>query len=130
VVPAYLTGYRQVRGNMSSDVLRMLRSRDLCAADFEARRPELKPQLHQGRNRTMKLLFYRLLREHRYRGRLALMLTMLRHDPRYALKTFAGVPWAYLSARLRRLRRKGGPSTAIYDWRETEAAPAASPRPT
>ena len=117
VVPAYLTGYRQMRGNMSSDVTRMLRSRDLCAEEFERRHPELKPRFHQGRNRTMKLLLYRLLRERRGRGLMSLLATMLRHDLWYALETFAGLPRAAIAPLIRRARRKAGGSVAVYDWR-------------
>lgn len=117
VVPAYLTGYRQVRGNMSSDVARMLKSRDLCAEEFEHRHPELKPRLKQGRNRTMKLLLYRLLRERRGRGLGMLIKTMLRHDLKFALKTFVGLPAAAILPLFRRARRRAGGPSPVYDWR-------------
>jgi hypothetical protein len=61
-VPEYLTGYRIGRGNMSNDLLRMLRSFDVVMADCEAHRPDLARAFHEGRVQTLRGLTMRALR--------------------------------------------------------------------
>jgi glycosyltransferase involved in cell wall biosynthesis len=54
LVPEPLTGYRELPGNMSSDMLRMLRSFDLVAQDMLARHPDSHRDIAQGRANFME----------------------------------------------------------------------------
>jgi glycosyltransferase involved in cell wall biosynthesis len=54
LVPERLTGYRELPGNMSSDMLRMLRSFDLVAEEMQARHPESCRDIAQGRANFME----------------------------------------------------------------------------
>ncbi|SLK05460.1 glycosyltransferase family 2 protein [Novosphingobium mathurense] len=49
LVPEPLTGYRVMDGNMSSDMMRMLRSFDLVAAEMVARHPQYRKEIRTGR---------------------------------------------------------------------------------
>ena len=92
VVRDHLTGYRQTKTNMSSDVLSMLRSRDLVAAEFELRNPHHRSQFHEGRNRFLKWLLIRSVRCNRYRDMATIAGIMLEQDHQFAWKTFSLVP--------------------------------------
>lgn len=54
LVPERLTGYREIPGNMSSDVLRMLRSFDLVAREMLARHPDCRRNIARGRARFIE----------------------------------------------------------------------------
>lgn len=108
VVPEPLTGYRDLPDNMSSDVLQMLRSRDLCTADLLPRHPELKRAFRSGRNRLSRLLLHRAIRRGRLDEVTRLALSIARHDPVFFAFLVAALPASALKGVIGRLRRTGG----------------------
>lgn len=81
LVREFLTGYRELPGNMSSDVRQMLRSRDLCTVEFSARHPEYRKQIKRGRTRLMRFMLSRSIRGGRVGDAAALFAGLMRHDP-------------------------------------------------
>lgn len=67
-IPLPLTGYRQLRGNMSSDGAQMLRSFDLVADEFCARRPELRKLFNRHRSYMNCWLAHRAVGSRRWRA--------------------------------------------------------------
>jgi len=61
-----LTAYRQGQENMSGDTTQMLRSFDMVAAEFCARRPELRRHFNAHRVYMLCWLINGTLRSHRY----------------------------------------------------------------
>jgi glycosyltransferase involved in cell wall biosynthesis len=107
LVADYLTGYRQLPQNMSSDVMQMLRSRELCLAEFARRRPDMRRIFHKGRNRLTSFMLHRVLKEGRWRAAAQVYGEMLRFDPLYAIGAAASLPigatqvaWKRLKGRL------------------------------
>ena len=80
VIKEPLTGYRRARGNMSSDVRQMLRSRELVLSNFEAAYPQHAPLFRRGRNRAYKWLTARALIGAQFRTAADFCLAALRHD--------------------------------------------------
>lgn len=107
----YLTGYRVLAGNMSGDVLQMLRSRDLSVGDLAPRHPELLPAFRRGRNRLSQLLFHRALRGGNPRQIGTLLWRVAQQDTPFALRMlFNALGEAVkvtLTGKLRRGGRKG-----------------------
>lgn len=87
LVPEFLTGYRVVPGNMSSDVMQVLRSHDAVVSDFLPRHPELAGTFHESRNRLARYLLRRALKERRFRQSGALIQSMIGHDARFTFET-------------------------------------------
>jgi glycosyltransferase involved in cell wall biosynthesis len=81
LIRAFLTGYRELPGNMSSDVRQMLRSRDLCTREFSARHPGLRKQMKRGRTRLMRFMLSRSIRGGRAGDAAVLFTGLMRHDP-------------------------------------------------
>lgn len=108
VVPEPLTGYRDLPDNMSSDVLQMLRSRDLCTADLLPRHPELAKAFRSGRNRLSRLLFHRAVRRGRVDEVARLARSIARHDPAFFALLVGGLPASALKGVTGRLWRGGG----------------------
>lgn len=94
LVPEALTGYRHLDDNMSSDVLQMLRSRDLCTQDLLPFHPELEAAFRSGRNRLSRFLFHRAIRRGRPSEIARLALSIGRHDPLFLAKLIAALPIA------------------------------------
>lgn len=94
LVPAALTGYRHLDDNMSSDVLQMLRSRDLCTLDLLPLHPELEAAFRSGRNRLSRFLFHRAIRRGRSTEIARLALSIGRHDPLFLAGLVAALPIA------------------------------------
>lgn len=94
LVPEPLTGYRDLPDNMSSDVLQMLRSRDLCTLDLLPRHPELRRAFSTGRNRLSRFLFHRAIRRGRIDEITKLAWSIGRHDPIYLARLVATLPLA------------------------------------
>jgi glycosyltransferase involved in cell wall biosynthesis len=94
VVPAPLTGYRLLPGNMSSDVVQMLRSRDLAIADLMQTDPEYRSIFREGRNRLSRSLFHRALRQGRPRDILSMTREIAVHDPWFLAKVLTSLPVA------------------------------------
>jgi glycosyltransferase involved in cell wall biosynthesis len=76
-IPLPLTGYRQTRGNMSSDGAQMLRSFDLVADEFSARRPELRPLFNCHRSYMSCWLAHRAVGARRWKAAGRLMLELV-----------------------------------------------------
>lgn len=92
LVPEALTGYRHLDDNMSSDVLQMLRSRDLCTQDLLPLHPELEAAFRSGRNRLSRFLFHRAIRRGRPAEIARLALSIGRHDPLFLAELIAALP--------------------------------------
>lgn len=80
VVKEHLTGYRRVRGNMSSDVGQMYRSRELVYSFFESSYPQHARIFHRGRSYAFRWLTTRALEEGQYWTAAALCAKAFRHD--------------------------------------------------
>ena len=89
-----LTGYRHLEDNMSSDVLQMLRSRDLCTQDLLPFHPELETAFRSGRDRLSRFLFHRAIRRGRPWEIARLTLSIGRHDPVFLAQLIATLPIA------------------------------------
>lgn len=105
VVSDYLTGYRRLPGAMSTNVLTMLRSRELCWEDFGARRPEFRQAFHHGRNVLMRATLRNLLGRGHLRSAWSLVGRMARHDRAFLLQTVAALPLAAVRSLGRKLRQ-------------------------
>jgi glycosyltransferase involved in cell wall biosynthesis len=92
VVKDFLTGYRRMDGNMSSDVLQMLRSRDLSLEDIATRYPEYRRQFHSGRNRLARFLFNSAVRRGRTGDALKLLNAVADRDRVFAARLLAALP--------------------------------------
>lgn len=108
LVPEPMTGYRDLPDNMSSDVLQMLRSRDLCTADLLPRHPELTKAFRAGRNRLGRLLFHRAIRRGRADEAMKLAISIGRHDPAFLALLACALPVSALKGMAGRLWRSGG----------------------
>jgi len=86
VVREFLTGYRLLPGNMSSDVLQMLRSHDAVVSDFLPRHPELAGTFHESRSRLTRYMMRRALKDGRYGHAFSLLRAMAAHDARFTLE--------------------------------------------
>ncbi len=84
LVREYLTGYRDLPDNMSSDLWQMLRSRDLCVREFRPRHPELAGLFRAGRSRVMRFMVARSLRTGRSREAGRMLVEMIRDAPHHA----------------------------------------------
>jgi glycosyltransferase involved in cell wall biosynthesis len=92
LVRAHLTGYRTLPDNMSSNVLQMLRSRDLATADLLPGHPELEVAFRLGRNRLSRFMLHRAIRGSSAREIIQLMGSMAAFDARFLLQTLLALP--------------------------------------
>jgi glycosyltransferase involved in cell wall biosynthesis len=81
LVPHTLVGYRESPANMSSDLRKALRSRDLCIPQFARRHPKLARTFHQGRSRVLRFMLGRSFRLRNWADARFVLREMLRHDP-------------------------------------------------
>jgi glycosyltransferase involved in cell wall biosynthesis len=88
MVPDYLTAYRELSGNMSSDVARMVRSRDVCVDEFAIRHPELSEAIENGRTRFLRFMVARSVHERQFLIAGRLLANMFRKNPLGALQSF------------------------------------------
>jgi glycosyltransferase involved in cell wall biosynthesis len=109
LVRDHLVGYRETAGNMSSEPWENLRSRDMVAAEFALRHPDLAPTIARGRTRLLRFMLSRAMRAGRHDNAARLLVTLLRHDPVGAAGHFADI----LADRLIRPR---GQSLAPGSW--------------
>jgi glycosyltransferase involved in cell wall biosynthesis len=97
VVPEYLTGYRQTSDNMSSDVLQMLRSFEIVAAEMRERHPALAKRIDQGERHLIQWLIDRALSARRLRAASQLLYVLGRAHPKAAVRSLLTVgsnrPW-------------------------------------
>lgn len=87
--------------NMSSDLRKALRSRDLCVPKFAERHPELARTFHRGRSRVLRFMLGRSFRLRNWKDFRFVLLEMVRHDPIGALISIAQLALR-LVGRLRR----------------------------
>ena len=118
VVPEHLTGYRALASNMSSDVLQMLRSRDLATADLQPRHPDLEEAFHLGRNRLSRFMLHRALRRGRIGNVARLLGSMALFDVKFMLGTLFALPretWHILHTKTKAASRgEGAERFAIF----------------
>jgi hypothetical protein len=87
---------------MSSDVLQMLRSRDLCIADLLPRHPELAQRFREGRNRLSRALFHRSIGQRRFGEIASLAAEIGRYDPAFLMGVLQKLPASTLTTLWRR----------------------------
>ena len=108
LVPEFLTGYRQVASNMSSDVMQMFRSWTLVREDLRNRRPDLSILLDRGDEAMSAALIRIAMAGRQYRSLPRLGVILARRAPRRAVDVlFVQI----LKGRLRRVLRAAGPLT-------------------
>jgi len=119
VVPEFLTGYRTLPDNMSSDVAQMCRSHLIVIEEFRAQHPHLSPYLDEGRRLFGRWLVMRALRQMRPEKVPELFQTLAREDRDAAIALAAAMPVFVArraASRVRRLfpagrRRRRAPQT-------------------
>jgi glycosyltransferase involved in cell wall biosynthesis len=100
LVPEYLTGYRQTADNMSSDVLQMLRSFQIVAAEMKARHPASAERIEDAERYLTQWLIDRALAARRFRAASKLLYLLGREHPRAAIRSIISTvvgpsrPWA------------------------------------
>jgi glycosyltransferase involved in cell wall biosynthesis len=119
LVPQALTGYRHTPDNMSSDVLQMLRSRDLCIADLLPRHPELENSFREGRNRLSRALLHRSIGGRRTGEIASLAVAIGQHDPVFLMRILGKLPATMFTTLWARHapggRSQGPPTTGFQD---------------
>ena len=93
-----LTGYRELPGNMSSDAQQMIRSFDLVAEEFCARRPELSSRFAAHRTYMVCWLAHRMTKARRWS-------TALQVGAQLFARPSPAFPHAVATAAVRRVRR-------------------------
>lgn len=83
VVRDYLTGYRRLPGNMSSDHLQMLRSSDLVLAEFLQAYPARADAIRQGRAHIRRWLFQNAVNTKERGPAATLAWELLKEDRRF-----------------------------------------------
>jgi glycosyltransferase involved in cell wall biosynthesis len=92
VVPEYLTGYRQLPTSMSSDVLRMFRSGTLVRDELLSHRPDLRPQILEGRANALFGAYFRARNTGLEAEARAFRRELVRTMPYHAFKAFVYRP--------------------------------------
>jgi glycosyltransferase involved in cell wall biosynthesis len=118
IVPDYLTGYREYAGNMSSDVARMVRSRDICVDEFAMRHPELRDAIENGRTRFLRVMIVRSARERQFAVAARLFATMLRRNPLGAAHAVIET----IKNGITRRRKHLAPSQEVAPWGTSRSA--------
>jgi glycosyltransferase involved in cell wall biosynthesis len=106
-VDACLVGYRDLPNNMSSQLDRMVRSRDLCTQEFRLRHPRHAALFDRGRVRLLRFNLARALRSRRCADAWAAFREMLRFHPGYAFAEVGVMLWRAARSRLRLEQRPG-----------------------
>ena len=81
VVPEYLTGYRKTATGMSTDVLQMLRSRDLLAEEMCNRYPNSMAEIKDARSYYLRYLYRHAVRTRKIMGALMIAALFIRQSP-------------------------------------------------
>lgn len=121
VVPEFLTGYRILPRNMSSDVAQMCRSHLIVIEEFRAKHPHLAPHLDEGRRLFGRWLVMRALRQMRPGKVPALFQVLAKHDRQAALALAAYMPSFLVQRAASRVSRMMGARRAVR--REPPAFP-------
>jgi glycosyltransferase involved in cell wall biosynthesis len=86
LVPEFLTGYRQISTNMSSDVTQMFRSWEIVAAEMRERHPDLLKDIEAGGDGFLIWLLGRAREANLRADRLQLVGKLLLRNPRLGAK--------------------------------------------
>ena len=105
VVQDFLTGYRILPRNMSSDTVQMCRSHLFVLDELSAARPELADDLNIGRRVFAQWLVLRAIRELRLTKVAGLFFTLARQDRDAALALIASAPSFIASRATAKVRR-------------------------
>lgn len=105
VVPDFLTGYRFLPNNMSSDIAQMCRSHLIVLDEFGAKHPHLAPHLEEGRRVFASWQVMRALRALRIGKIPELLWTLAREDSHAAIALAASTPSFVARRALSRVRR-------------------------
>lgn len=105
LVPEYLTGYRIVSGNMSSDAARMIRSRDICSDFIVERHPELADIVRRGRAWRLRSMLSRAISDRRADAARFVLVEMFRHDSAFAMRQLAALAAKATTRSVRRLTK-------------------------
>ncbi len=120
VVEEFLTGYRQMAGNMSSDLFQMLRSYDIVADEAAASFPHHANIILKGRAYMRRYLWHRALRARAPRMAGELALELVRCHPRIAVGSFVrsglGFSSGVVARVLKRRRPDAAPEEDALDW--------------
>lgn len=92
VVPDFLTGYRVLPNNMSSDVAQMCRSHLIVIEEFRTQHPHLSTYLEEGRRLFGRWLVMRALRQMRLARIPRLFQELSREDPEAARALAVSMP--------------------------------------
>jgi glycosyltransferase involved in cell wall biosynthesis len=108
LVPEQLTGYRELPGNMSSDMLRMLRSFDLVGQEMLARHPSCRRDIARGRAYFMEWSLIAAAERGDFSSMAKLATELTRHSP---WRMAVNLSWRLPRALVRgvRLRISGAP---------------------
>ena len=105
VVPEFLTGYRTLPNNMSSDVAQMCRSHLSVIEEYRAQHPHLSSHLDEGRRQFGRWLVMRALRQLRPGKVPQLFQALAREDRAAAIALAAAMPVFVARRAASRVRR-------------------------
>jgi glycosyltransferase involved in cell wall biosynthesis len=100
VVPRYLVGYRVTETNMSSDVVRMLRSCEIVLTEFAEKYPEYRGELDAHLTDMLEWLAVRALMGSRFVTACQLLERLIQREPRSAISRLPGMLGIYLRGKL------------------------------
>jgi glycosyltransferase involved in cell wall biosynthesis len=135
LVPEHLTGYRRVRGNMSSDIMQMYRSREIVAARFKSKYPQYERAFREGRQIYLKWLLVRAIDERQFDAAREITSILMRSEPSFAARTLPILPLTIARKKLARrarmmlraaLRRR---SVELHFSRPQQTAPSGAAPP-
>jgi glycosyltransferase involved in cell wall biosynthesis len=102
-----LTGYRDLPDNMSSQLGRMLRSRDLCTDEFRSRHPRQARLFDRGRMRLLRFNLARALRARRGGEARAALSEMFGSHPIWAAAEIATLAFKVMRSKTSRWASTG-----------------------
>lgn len=115
LVPEPLTGYRDLAGNMSSDMMRMVRSFDLVGKEMLSRHPDRRRAIIRGQNGFMLWSLITAAERGDLSSAAKLMGEMGRRAPMHLA---AALPWRLPRALIRGIRRRvSGERRRRWDYR-------------
>ena len=110
VVTEYLTGYRQLAGAMSSDVLQMMRSQRIVTTEMRRKYPRLERQTYVSEAFLAKWLLWRMLNARRLQPVFRLLLYVMITNPLVSIEVLTPILVKALRQRLKREPSARAPS--------------------
>jgi glycosyltransferase involved in cell wall biosynthesis len=104
VVQEHLTGYRYLPGNMSSDILQMVRSKRIVTLLFRQKYPQYAHHLDDGWVEFLRWSFLRAVRERSLAAAGLVWIKLFTEAPPRALSTICSMLFWHLHKRARTLR--------------------------